>query len=279
MRPPFILKRSKQAIVYRFIFASTNQNETYRLRKASPCVIIRQERGEDSLISLENVTKTYGNGVHALKNITLTIEDGEFVYVIGPTGSGKSTFIKLLDGEEIPDSGTVMVEGINVGQLKHKKVPYYRRNIGVVYQDFRLLPDMTVFENIAFALEVVGTPKMEVRKRVREVLNMVSLEEKSKSFPSELSGGQQQRVTIGRAIANRPKVLICDEPTGNLDPLMSNEIVELLEKINEETGTTVVMVTHDKALVDQHKKRTIALEEGYISADIMKGGYLDHEEY
>lgn len=229
------------------------------------------------VIHLENVSKVYNNGVHALKNMTLHIDDGEFVYIIGPTGSGKSTFIKLIDGEEIPDSGTVMVAGTNVGKLKHKKVPYYRRNIGVIFQDFRLLPNLTVFENIAFAMEAIGVKKSEVRKRVREVLSLVSLEEKAKSFPRELSGGQQQRATIGRAIVNKPKVLIADEPTGNLDPEMSNEIIQLLEKINKEEGTTVVMVTHDKNLVDQHKKRTIALEEGFVVADIMKGGYIKHD--
>ncbi|NBK97108.1 MAG: cell division ATP-binding protein FtsE [Erysipelotrichia bacterium] len=229
------------------------------------------------MIHLENVSKIYNNGVHALKDVNIHIEAGEFVYVIGPTGSGKSTFIKLLDGEEIPDSGSVIVAGVNVGKLKHKKVPYYRRNIGVVFQDFRLLPNLTVFENIAFALEAIGVGKQEVRRRVREVLHLVSLEEKAKSFPRELSGGQQQRATIGRAIVNRPKVLIADEPTGNLDPEMSNEIIDLLEKINVEEATTIVMVTHDKALVDQHKKRTIALEEGFVVADIMKGGYLKHD--
>lgn len=229
------------------------------------------------MIHLENVSKIYTNGVHALKDVNLHIDEGEFVYVIGPTGSGKSTFIKLLDGEEIPDTGTVTVAGVNVGTLKHKKVPHYRRNIGVVFQDFRLLPNLTVFENIAFALEVLGVSRSDVRKRVREVLHLVSLEEKAKSFPRELSGGQQQRATIGRAIVNKPKVLIADEPTGNLDPMMSDEIIDLLEKINKEENTTVVMVTHDKALVDHHKKRTIALEEGFIVADIMKGGYIKHD--
>lgn len=229
------------------------------------------------MIHLENVSKVYDNGVHALNAINLHIDEGEFVYIIGPTGSGKSTFIKLIDGEEIPDSGTVMVAGTNVGKLKHKKVPYYRRNIGVVFQDFRLLPNLTVFENIAFAMECIGTPKSKVRKRVREVLRLVSLEDKAKSFPRELSGGQQQRATIGRAIVNQPKVLIADEPTGNLDPSMSDEIVALLERINEELGTTVLMVTHDENLVEQHKKRTIALESGYIIADIVKGGYITND--
>ena len=229
------------------------------------------------MIQLENVSKSYKNGVHALRNINLTIEDGEFVYIIGPTGSGKSTLIKLLDGEEIPDEGDVIVNDVNVGKLKHSKVPYYRRNIGVVFQDFRLLPALTIFENISFALEVIGMDKRDIRRRVREVLELVSLSDKTRAFPNQLSGGQQQRATIGRAIANHPKVLIADEPTGNLDPEMSKEIMELLEKINTVEQTTVVMVTHDSTLVNDFKKRTISLEEGYIVADMMKGGYLKYD--
>lgn len=229
------------------------------------------------MIVLENVAKEYKNGVHALRDINLSIDNGEFVYIIGPTGSGKSTLIKLLDGEEVPSLGTVMVEDTNVGKLRHSKVPIYRRNIGVVFQDYRLLPKLTVFENIAFALEVIGMKKSEIRQRVREVLELVSLQEKAKAFPGELSGGQQQRAAIGRAIANHPKVLIADEPTGNLDPQKSQEIMELLEKINEVEKTTIVMVTHDSTIVDRYKKRTICLEEGYIVADIMKGGYLKHD--
>ncbi|MEG0823291.1 MAG: ATP-binding cassette domain-containing protein, partial [Erysipelotrichaceae bacterium] len=190
---------------------------------------------------------------------------------------GKSTMIKLLDGEEIPDTGTVEVADINVGLLKFSKVPLYRRNIGVVFQDFRLLPTLTIFENVAFALEVIGEDKATVRKRVREVLELVSLSEKAKAFPNELSGGQQQRAAIARAIANNPKVLIADEPTGNLDPEKSREIMDLLEKINRDEGTTILMVTHDSTLVNLYKKRTIALEEGYVVADIMKGGYLKHD--
>ena len=230
------------------------------------------------MIQIKNVSKSYKNGVHALKNINLTIDDGEFVYIIGPTGSGKSTLIKLLDGEEIPDEGKVIVNDVDVGALKHSKVPYYRRNIGVVFQNFRLLPSLTIFENIAFALEVIGMEKQEIRKRVREVLDLVSLSDKAQAFPSQLSGGQQQRVAIGRAIANHPKVLIADEPTGNLEPEKSKEIMELLEKINEVEHTTVVMVTHDSTLVDSFKKRTISLEEGYIIADLMKGGYLTYDQ-
>ena len=226
------------------------------------------------MIRLENVSKSYNNGVHALRDINLTIEDGEFVYIIGPTGSGKSTLIKLLDGEEIPDQGRVLVNDVDVGKLRHSKVPFYRRSIGVVFQDFRLLPHLTIFENISFALEVIGMDRQQIRQRVREVLELVSLSEKAKAFPNQLSGGQQQRATIGRAIA---KVLIADEPTGNLDPEMSKEVIELLEKINEKEKTTVLMVTHDKNLVDAFKKRTISLEEGYIVADMMKGGYLTYD--
>ena len=229
------------------------------------------------MIRLENVSKSYNNGVHALRDINLTIEDGEFVYIIGPTGSGKSTLIKLLDGEEIPDQGRVLVNDVDVGKLRHSKVPFYRRSIGVVFQDFRLLPHLTIFENISFALEVIGMDRQQIRQRVREVLELVSLSEKAKAFPNQLSGGQQQRATIGRAIANHPKVLIADEPTGNLDPEMSKDVIELLEKINEKEKTTVLMVTHDKNLVDAFKKRTISLEEGYIVADMMKGGYLTYD--
>ncbi|WP_297236946.1 cell division ATP-binding protein FtsE [uncultured Faecalicoccus sp.] len=225
------------------------------------------------MIELRNVTKSYPNGVHALNRISLSIEDGEFIYIIGPTGSGKSTIIKILNGEEVPDSGTVVVDGINVGALKHRKVPYYRRNIGCIFQDYRLLPKLTVQENIAFALEVLGISKKKIRKRVTEILDLVDLKEKARAYPDELSGGQQQRVTIGRAIANKPKLLIADEPTGNLDPEKSKEIMELLEKINA-MGTTVLMVTHDIVLVEKFKKRTVTLDQGFVVKDSKKGGYV-----
>ena len=229
------------------------------------------------MLELKHVGKTYKNGVNALYNINLKIDQGEYVYIIGPTGSGKSTLIKLLDGEEIPTKGKVEVTGINVGKLKHSKVPLYRRNIGVVFQDFRLLERKTVFENIAFALEVINVPKERIRKRVREVMNLVGLDDKGSSFPQELSGGQQQRVAIARAIANKPKILIADEPTGNLDPQKSDEIMTLLEKINREEKTTILMVTHDITLVNKHRKRTIALEAGHIVADMNEGGYIKHD--
>ena len=229
------------------------------------------------MILLKNVSKSYKNGVKALRDINLEIDEGEFVYIIGPTGCGKSTLIKILDGEEIPDSGEVWVANTNVGKLRHSRVPIYLRNIGVLFQDFILLPTLSVFENIAFALEVLALDKVTIRKRVREVLQLVSLEDKAKAFPRELSGGQQQRATIGRAIANHPKVLIADEPTGNLDPEMSKEIIALLEKINEVENTTILMVTHDSSLVNSYKKRTVALESGYIVSDLTKGGYHNYD--
>lgn len=229
------------------------------------------------MIECTHVYKRYRNGVNALYDINLKIDQGEFVYIIGPTGSGKSTLIKLLDGEEVATKGIVNVVGIDVGRLKHSKVPIYRRNIGVVFQDYRLLPSKTVSENIAYALEVINLDKEQIRRRVRQVLNLVGLDDKGNAFPGELSGGQQQRVAIARAIANRPKVLIADEPTGNLDPAMSDEIMNLLEKVNSAYGTTILMVTHDKAIVNRHRKRTIALEHGHIVADLTEGGYVQHD--
>ena len=214
------------------------------------------------MIKLTNVTKIYKTGVRALNDISLTINQGEFVYVIGTTGAGKSTFIKLLYREELPTSGKVEVVGRDVSKIRNSKVPYFRRNIGVVFQNFRLLPKKTVFENVAYALEVIDTPKNEIRRRVRATLELVGLEDKVNSFPHELSGGQQQRVAIARAIVNRPKVLIADEPTGNLDPETSKEIINVLTRINEEQGTTVLVVTHDEKIVQEHKKRTIIMENG-----------------
>lgn len=228
------------------------------------------------MLSMVGVSKQYKNGVNALYDINISVDPGEFIYIIGPTGSGKSTLIKLLDGELIPTSGEVHVAGFNVGKLRHSRVPHYRRNIGVVFQDFKLLDNKTVFENVAFALEVVNTPKHKVRKRVREVLRLVGLSDKVTSKPTQLSGGQQQRVAIARAIANSPKLLICDEPTGNLDPEKSAEIINLLELINKEENTTIIMVTHDVNVVNKNKKRTIALRDGYMAADLTDGGYI-HE--
>ena len=230
------------------------------------------------MIECEHVDKQYKNGTNALYDVNFSVKQGEFVYIIGPTGSGKSTLIKLLDGEELPTKGNVEVVGINVGELKRKQVPIYRRNIGVVFQDFRLLPTKTVYENIAYALEVINMKKPQIKKRVDEVLDVVSLKEKKTSFPHELSGGQQQRIAIARAIANRPKVLIADEPTGNLDPGKSDQIMNLLERINKRYGTTILMVTHDLTLVNKHRKRTVVLEHGHIVADLAQGGYVRHDQ-
>lgn len=228
-----------------------------------------------TLIKLENVTKVYKTGVMALNNMSIDIGPGEFVYVIGTTGAGKSTFIKLLYREEKATSGKVVVAGRDVSKIKDRKVPYFRRHIGIVFQNYRLLPKKTVFENIAFTLEVTDTPRMEIRKKVRRTLELVGLEDKANAFPHELSGGQQQRVAIARAIVNNPEVLIADEPTGNLDPDTSIGIIELLERINEVNHTTVVVVTHDKEIVQKYKKRTILMEDGCIKADTSMGGYVD----
>ena len=229
------------------------------------------------MIKLVGVYKRYPNGVNALYNINLEIRQSEFVYIIGPTGSGKSTLIKVLDGEELPTSGLIDIVGINVGKLKHSKVPLFRRNIGVVFQDFRLLENKTVFENIAYALEVIDLPNHIIRKRVRQVVHLIGLDDKVNCFPNELSGGQQQRVAIARAIANKPKVLIADEPTGNLDPHKADEIMLLLEKINREEKTTILMVTHAQNIVEKYRKRTIVLEEGHVVADKQLGGYATHD--
>ena len=227
------------------------------------------------MIKLENVTKVYKTGVRAVNNMNVNIGPGEFVYVIGPTGAGKSTFIKLLYREEKASSGKVIVAGEDVSKIKNRKVPYFRRNIGIVFQNFRLLPKKTVFENIAFTLEVTDTPRVEIRKKVRRTLELVGLEDKANAFPHELSGGQQQRVAIARAIVNNPKVLIADEPTGNLDPDTSIEIIELLERINEVNHTTILVVTHDKEIVQKYKKRTILIEDGCIKTDTSTGGYAN----
>lgn len=227
------------------------------------------------MIKLENVTKVYKTGVRAVNNMNVNIGPGEFVYVIGPTGAGKSTFIKLLYREEKASSGKVIVAGEDVSKIKNRKVPYFRRNIGIVFQNFRLLPKKTVFENIAFTLEVTDTPRVEIRKKVRRTLELVGLEDKANAFPHELSGGQQQRVAIARAIVNNPKVLIADEPTGNLDSDTSIEIIELLERINEVNHTTILVVTHDKEIVQKYKKRTILIEDGCIKTDTSTGGYAN----
>ena len=224
------------------------------------------------LIRLRNINKTYKNGVTAIYDLVLTIKKGEFVFIIGETGCGKSTLIKMLYREEKPNKGKIIVGGINVAKLRNSKVYKLRRKIGVVFQNFQLLPKLTAYENVAFALEVLGLPKYEIHKKVVKVLDLVGLKNKAKHYPTQLSGGEQQRVAIARAIVNGPKLLICDEPTGNLDPKKSMEIMEVLEAINK-LGTTVVMVTHDIEIVKKMNKRVILLNSGRIVKDYEEGTY------
>ena len=226
------------------------------------------------LIRIADVQKTYKNGVVALYDFNLSIKKGEFVFVIGASGSGKSTLIKMLYREEKPDKGEIIIGGINVAKLKNRKVYILRRKIGVVFQDFKLLPKLTVYENVAFAMEVFSIDKKQIHKRVLEVLELVGLKHKARQYPNQLSGGEQQRVVIARAIVNKPKLLICDEPTGNLDPDTSMEIMKVLEEINE-MGTTIIMATHDREIVNKLKKRVIMLEEGKLVKDCEKGQYND----
>ena len=228
-------------------------------------------------IELKNVNKVYKNGVTALADVSVSIEKGEFVFVIGLTASGKSTFIKTLYREEKPTSGTVMVGGLNVGKIRNGRVYKLRRKIGIVFQDFKLLPKMTVYENVAFALECVGLKDKEIRPKVMSALERVGLKDKVRSFPGELSGGEQQRVCIARAIVNRPKLLICDEPTGNLDPDTSREIMKVIEGINKDLGTTIIMATHDRDIVNRMKKRVLLIEHGVLAGDYAKGSYKTHE--
>ena len=224
------------------------------------------------MIDLENVTKSYTKGVQALNGISLHIDKGEFVFITGSSGSGKSTLMKLLLKELEPTSGTIKVNGINLGRMKNRAIPKYRRMRGVVFQDFRLLKDRNVYENIAFAQRVVITPSKQIRKNVPVMLSLVGLAEKYKAYPRQLSGGEQQRVALARALVNSPKILLADEPTGNLDPKNSKEIMRLLEIINE-SGTTVVVVTHNQEIVDEMKKRVIELDKGVIVRDERQAGY------
>lgn len=224
------------------------------------------------LIRLRNVKKRYKTGVVAIQDLTLKIKKGEFVFVIGSTGCGKSTLIKMLYREEKPTSGQILVGGLDVGKLRNSKVYKLRRKIGVVFQDFKLLNKKTVYENVAFALEIFGAPKDEIHTKVLKVLELVGLKHKAKSYPNELSGGEQQRVAIARAIINGPKLLICDEPTGNLDEVTSMEIMSVLSEISK-MGTTIIMVTHDTEIVNKMKKRVIVLDSGRILKDYAEGEY------
>ena len=224
------------------------------------------------MIKTVDVAKRYKGGIRALEGISLDIEKSEFVFIVGPSGSGKSTFIKLLTKEEEPSEGEIYVAGKNLASLPRWRVPYLRRNVGCVFQDFKLLPNKTVFENVAFALEVIGRPKALIRRQVPQILELVGLGEKLDRFPDELSGGEQQRVSIARAFVNRPLILVADEPTGNLDPATSVGIMRLLDRINR-TGTTVIMATHDHAIVDSMRRRVVELDAGQIVRDQSRGIY------
>lgn len=225
------------------------------------------------LIRVKDVTKQYRNGVTAIYDLNLKIKKGDFVFVIGGTGSGKSTLIKMLYREEKPTRGEIIVGGLNVAKLRNGKVYKLRRKLGIVFQDYRLLPKSTVYENVAFALEVIGAKKEEINVKVLKALEMVGLKGKVRNYPDQLSGGEQQRVAIARAIVNEPKLLLCDEPTGNLDPEMSMEIMKVLESINKTLGTTIIMATHDKEIVNKLKKRVIILKDGRLVKDVEKGTY------
>ena len=227
------------------------------------------------MILFDDVYKNYPNGTNALKGVSFKIEDGEFVFVIGHSGAGKSTLIKLLLREEKQTSGKIIVNDFNLNKIKTGKIPHLRRSMGVVFQDFRLIETMTVYENVAFAMRVIGCSNKVIRRRVPYVLGVVGLGHKSKNYPKELSGGEQQRVALARALANNPKTIIADEPTGNVDPALAREIMELLIEINK-MGTTVIVITHDKNLVDDFSKRVIALKSGQIISDTM-GGYNYNE--
>ncbi len=224
------------------------------------------------MIRLRRVTKVYKGNVYALEDVTLDVEKGEFVFLVGPSGSGKTTLIKLLIKEEEPTSGQIYIADTNINQLRKWKIPYLRRKIGCVFQDFKLLPHKTVFQNVAYAMEVTGKSRRLIEQQVPEVLKLVGLGHKLDAFPDELSGGEQQRVAIARAFINRPPILLADEPTGNVDPSLGEGIVRLLEKINS-TGTTVIVATHDKNIVDAFRKRVIALENGRIIRDQDRGVY------
>jgi cell division transport system ATP-binding protein len=232
----------------------------------------RQTTSAGSMIVFEGVTKIYDPGVVALSDVTFLIEKGEFVFVVGASGSGKSTLVRLLLKELEPTQGKITVGGRDVGRLKRSKIPMLRRNVGCVFQDFKLLPNRTAAENVAYALKVQGESRNSIRRKVPEVMTLVGLPDKMNSYPDQLSGGEQQRVSIARAVVNHPPLLVCDEPTGNLDPDTSVGIMQLLYRINR-SGTTILMVTHDREMVDKMRRRVIALEDGRLARDERRGGY------
>lgn len=218
------------------------------------------------VVEFKNVSKIYDNGTVALKDISLSINKGEFVFILGASGAGKSTFLKMIIAEEKPTSGEILVNNFKINSIKRRKIPYLRRTMGIVFQDFRLIPKMTVYENVAFAMRVTGASQKEIRKRVPYVIGLVGLSHKAKCKPNELSGGEQQRVGLARALVNNPSMIVADEPTGNIDPKLTYEIVELLTEINRR-GTTVIMVTHEQDLIKQFNHRTIVIDDGYVVVD------------
>lgn len=224
------------------------------------------------MLKMTDVSKVYPGGSVALQNVDIHIEPGEFVFVVGPSGAGKSTFIKMLFREVLPTTGSIFVNGVDILSLTPNEIPYMRRQLGIIFQDYRLLPDRTVYENVAFAMEVIETPRRKIKRRVLNVLDLVGLRHRANAYPNELSGGEQQRIAIARAIVNDPIMVIADEPTGNLDPETSWDIMEIFKEINAE-GTTIVMATHDKEIVDAMGKRVIAIEDGYIVRDEASGVY------
>lgn len=226
------------------------------------------------MIKVENVTKVYPNGAEGVKDVSIHIEKGEFVFFIGSSGSGKSTLIKLLMKELNPTDGQIVINNINTTRMKRSKIPFLRRNLGIVFQDFRLLATKTVYENVAFAMQVIESPSSQIRRNIPTVLSLVGLQDKAKAYPNQLSGGEQQRTALARAIVNNPPILIADEPTGNLDPDTAWDIMCLLEEINKR-GTTVVVATHAKNIVDSMQKRVVTLKDGHIIRDVRKGGYSD----
>lgn len=224
------------------------------------------------MLVMIDVSKIYPGGSVALQDINVRIEQGEFVFIVGPSGAGKSTFFKMLFREVLPSSGKVIVNGHDLVKMTDKEIPYFRRQLGIVFQDYRLLPDRTVYDNVAFAMQVIETPYRKIKRRVNDVLDLVGLRKRAHAYPTELSGGEQQRIAIARAIVNDPILLIADEPTGNLDPETSWEIMDIFREVNK-SGTTIVMATHDREIVDEMEKRVIAIEHGHIVRDDAKGVY------
>lgn len=225
------------------------------------------------MIEMRDVSKVYGNGLHALQDVNIKVQNGEFIFIVGVSGAGKSTFIKLIMKEIEPTSGSVIVDDMDLSQMKRAAIPYHRRNLGVVFQDFRLLPDKTVYENVAFAMEIVEASRKEIRRQVPAVLGMVGLASKAKSYPDQLSGGEQQRTSLARALVNNPSMLIADEPTGNLDPVTAKDIMKIMNMVNYR-GTTIIMATHAKDIVNSMKKRVITFQKGIVLTDQEKGEYF-----